>query len=473
VRLLFIPVIAALLGACTTQEIVVAHSVPLNTVAAAYPESELLDVGVVVFDAGVPEGEIDKQVLEELMRDGTYVQIRRAESMSLAVALRDTLRRSGHWGAVWVTPRDSNALDLNVHAEILRSDGNVFALHTLVTDATGRVWLDEDYDMETAASAYNRQRYPTQDPYQDVFNQIANDLALARAALDSATVAGIRTVGELRYAGQLSPEAFGDYIEETDKGLYEPVRLPAADDPMLGRSRSVRQREQLLFETLDQHYEDFALDAAPSYDSWRQFTREDSIRIQEAARSAKLRTAVGALAIALSMAYGTQNDADALTDTILSNAGIYIGNDLLRSAAVRRQEKRLYTQSLQEQAETFDDSAKPLVVDIQGTQHRLTGTADAQYQEWQELMRELYISETGFMPEEITVYAEPVVLAPAAAEAATDEAAAGEAATDEAAAGQGAADESATGEGATVPNAASDDSGEATADDSGSTPADV
>jgi hypothetical protein len=165
VRLLLVPVFAALLCACSTQEIVVAHSVPLNTTAAGtYAEADLLDVGIVIFDAGVPQGEIDKQVLEELIREGTYVQIRRAESMYLAVELRETLQRSGHWGAVWVSPRDSNAVDLTVHGEILRSDGNVFALHATATDATGRVWLDEDYDMETAASAYNRQRYPTQDP---------------------------------------------------------------------------------------------------------------------------------------------------------------------------------------------------------------------------------------------------------------------------------------------------------------------
>jgi hypothetical protein len=505
VRLLFVPVLAALLCACTTQEIVVAHSVPLSTsVAGSYAEADLLDVGIVIFDAGVPQGEIDKQVLEELMREGTYVQIRRAESMYLAVELRETLQRSGHWGAVYVTPRDSNALDLTVHGEILRSDGNVFALRATATDATGRVWIDEEYDMETAASAYNRQRYPTQDPYQDVFNSVANDLAAVRATLDSEAIAGIRTVGELRYASELSPEAFGDYLEENRDGIYEPVRLPAADDPMIGRTMSVRQREQLFFETLDQHYKDFALEAAPSYDSWREYTREDSIRLEEAARAAKLRTTIGALAIALSIAYGTQNDADSLSDVIVQNAGIMIGDDLLRSAAVRRQEKRLHTQSLQEIAESFDDEAKTLVVEIQGTEHRLTGTADAQYEEWQGLLRQLFISETGFVPEDIEVYAEPAAAPPDAAGQIVDSSVAdGATPTDiKAAAETGTvADEAGTGAGATTgadatgdgsaggsapapannttapnivaPNSASDESGEAAADGRGGTPADV
>ena len=489
-RLLLVPIIVAILSACTTQEVVVAHSVPLSTTAAGtYPESELLDVGIVILEAGVPQGEIDKQVLEELMRDGTYPHIRRAESIIQPVHLRNSLARSGHWGAIWVTPRASTAFDLIIEGEILRSDGYVYALHVTATDSTGRVWLDEDYDMETASRAYNRQYYPTQDPYQDVFNSIANDLAAVRAELSSEEIEDIRTVGELRYAGELSPEAFGDYVEESNGGIHEVVRLPAADDPMLNRINSVRQREQLFFETLDQYYENFALDAAESYDSWRQLTREDSIRLAEAQRAAKLRTGLGALAIALSIAYGGQSDSDALTDVILQNAGIMIGNDLLRSAAVRRQEKRLYTQSLQEVAEDFDDAAKSLVVEVQGTQHRLTGTADAQYEEWRNLLRELFISETGFVPEQIAIYAEPVVAPEAAADPAAGQAApeaaatAGTPATDGAAADAGstdadATDDTATGEGATgddaaAPNASSDDSGEATASDSGSTPADA
>jgi hypothetical protein len=398
---------AALLAGCTTEEIRYAHTVPLVSPQTPYPESQLLDVGVVVFDSGVPDGEIDRQVLEQLMRDGTFVQIRRAEAIFQAVKLRDTLEKSGHWGAVWVTPRASTAVDLNVQAQILQSDGNVFDLHVTAKDATGRTWLDKKYDMETAASAYNRQRYPDSDPYQDVFNEVANDLASIRADLDAEDVDDIRTIGEIRYASDLSPEAFGDYLEVDRDGVYEPVRLPAVDDPMLLRTEAVRQREQLLFETLDLHYDDFAAQATDSYDGWREYSREDSIELEEAARAAKIRTALGALAIASSIAYGSQSDNNSLADSIISNAGVYIGSDLLRSAAVRRQERRLHTQSLQELAASFDSDVKPLVVEVQGTQHRLTGTAEAQYREWQDLLKQLFISETGFAPEDIDIYAEP------------------------------------------------------------------
>ena len=406
VRLVLISLLAAAITGCSTSEVKIAHAVRLDSVSVPYPEAELMDLAVVVFDSGVPEGELDREVVEELMRDGTFVQIRRAEAMFLAVKLRETLQNSGHWGSVWVTPRISTAVDINVRAEILHSDGNVVELEVSAVDGRGEIWFVNEYEMETAASAYNRQRYPDLDPYQDVLNEIANDLARYRATLDTETVADIRTIGELRYASELSPDAFGDYLSESN-GVFEPLRLPADGDPTLERSRSVRQREQLFFETLDEHYEEFMLSASESYDSWREYSREDSLRMQEAARAARMRTGLGALAIAMSIAYGAQSDRNSLADRIIADAGLYVGGDLLRSAAVRRQERRLHTQSLQELSEDFEDSVEPLVVEIQGTQHRLTGSADAQYDEWQGLIRELFISETGFVPEDIELYAEP------------------------------------------------------------------
>jgi hypothetical protein len=48
-----------------------------------------------------------------------------------------------------------------------------------------------------------------------------------------------------------------------------------------------------------------------------------------------------------------------------------------------------------------------MVVEIQGTQHRLTGTADAQYEEWRQLLRQIFISESGFVPEDVAIYTEP------------------------------------------------------------------
>jgi hypothetical protein len=130
----------ATLAGCSSTEVLVAHTVGLDTTETLVPDNELLDVAVVAFDPGVPDGEIDPAVVEELLRDGTFVQIRRMESLYMPVVLRDTLQRTKHWGAAWVTPYATQAADLNITGEILQSDGDVVELRVKAVDATGRVW---------------------------------------------------------------------------------------------------------------------------------------------------------------------------------------------------------------------------------------------------------------------------------------------------------------------------------------------
>jgi hypothetical protein len=394
-----------LLCGCTSEEVLVAHSIPLAKPAVVVPEEELLDIGVAVFDSGVPEGEVNKEVLEKLIREGTFVQIRRTEALYMAVLLRDTLQKSAHWGTVWVTPKISSAADVSVGAKILHSDGDIVKLHVTATDATGRLWLDDDYEMNTAAGAFNRQRYPGLDPYQDVFNTIANDLAAVRAKLSAEQTREIRTVAGLRYAADLTPEVFTGYVVE-DRGRYELNRLPADGDPMFDRTQRVRQRERLFLDTLDQHYAQFYSDATKSYDGWREYSREEAIEVRELTKSARWRTGMGVATIVASIVYGSQNN-DSFSDRVIRDAMMYIGTDMLRTSQVRRQEKRLHSDTLEELSSGFDAEVKPLVVAIQGTEHRLVGTADAQYQEWRDLLKQMFVTESGFVPEDVAIYAEP------------------------------------------------------------------
>jgi hypothetical protein len=395
------------LAACSSSEVVVAHSVPLSTATQEVAEEELLDVGIVLFDSGVPEGEVPKEILEELIRAGTFVHIRRSESVYMSNLLRTTLQKTGNWGSVWIAPKPTTAADLNVVGKILHSDGDQLRLVVTATDSTGRVWLDEEtYEMETAAGAFNRQRYPELDPYQDAFNAIANDLAVAQQELSAKDRRDLRTLTSLRYAADVSPEAFDGYVvADRRSGRYTLNRLPAAGDPMFDRTQRVRQRERLFLDTLDQHYAQFSTQAMTPYDSWREYTREEAIAVREITKSARWRTGLGIAAIVASIAYGSNSDGQ-FSDRILRDALMYVGVDMIRASQVRKQEKRLHTQTLEELAQDFDDSIKPMVVEIQGTQHRLTGTADAQYDEWRQLLRQIFINESGFVPEDLAIYTE-------------------------------------------------------------------
>lgn len=394
------------LVACTSSEVVVAHSVPLSTATQPAAEDELLDVGIVLFDSGVPEGEISKEVLEELIRDGTFVHIRRSESVYMSSLLRRTLQKTSAWGSVWIAPKPTTTADVTIAGKILQSDGDRLRLLVTATDSTGRVWIDEElYEMETAAGAFNRQRYPDLDPYQDVFNSIANDLAAAQSELSAQDRRDVRTITSLRYAADVSPDAFAGYVVQDD-GRYELNRLPAVGDPMFDRTQRVRQRERLFLDTLDQHYAQFSVEATAPYDSWREYTREEAIAVRELTKSARWRTGLGIASIVASIAYGNSSD-NAFSDRLISAAIMNVGVEMIRSSQVRKQEKRLHTETLEELSNDFNDSLEPMVVEIQGTQHRLTGTAEAQYDEWRQLLRQIFIAESGFVPEDMAIYTEP------------------------------------------------------------------
>jgi hypothetical protein len=265
--------------------------------------------------------------------------------------------------------------------------------------------------MSTAAGAFNRQRYPELDPYQDVFNRIANDLAAAQTKLTAAERLNVRTVSSMRYAAELSPEAFSGYVAE-DNGQYVVNRLPATDDPQFNRTQRVRQRERLFLDTLDQHYAKFYRDAMPSYDGWRQYAREEALEIRELTKSARWRMGMGVATIVASVVYGSNSGNDGFSDRIVRDALMYIGVDMIRTSQTRKQEKRLHTATLEELSTSFDDEVEPMIIEVQGTQHRLTGTAATQYEEWRDLLRQIYTAESGFAPEDMAIYTEPEPEAP-------------------------------------------------------------
>ncbi|MEE2683633.1 MAG: hypothetical protein VYC50_00825 [Pseudomonadota bacterium] len=390
---------------CGSNEVRIPHQVSLNSSINSINEEDLLDVSIVLFDSGVPEGEIDKELLEELINEGTFVHIRRTESRYMATHLRDTLQNSGYWGSVWVTPDRSLIADLEIMGKILHSDGDRVSLDIHAVDASGRTWLKRNYQMFTAAGAFNRNIYPDKDPYQDIFNRIANDLAVLQVRLEPGEGKNIRRITELRFAEEISPESFQGYLNNS-RGRISINRLPSVDDPQFNRIQRARDREHAFIETLNEHYVGFYNNSTESYDGWREYSREESIAIKELESSSRWRTGIGVATIVASIVYDSNSDGD-FNSRVIRDTMMYTGVEMIKSAGVRREEKRLHTQTLEELSLSFDDEVMPMVIQIEGTQHRLTGTADAQYQEWKDLLLELYKSETGF-ESDVDIFIDPL-----------------------------------------------------------------
>lgn len=373
-----------LLTACSTSRNIKYDSVTLERTEQQVPEAELLDVGIVLFDPGVAEGDADADSL-------VFPEVRRAEARYMPFHLKTTLEASGQWGPVWVLPEKSDSVDLLVWGRIDQSDGLDVVIRAGAWDATGREWLNKTYRTRVPEKAYSKYRDRTQDPYQNVYNEIANDLLEARRKLSARELQAVHEVAELRYAADLVPSAFEGYLAKDRNGIYSLQRLPAADDPMLARMRAVREREYAVADTLNEYYASLYYDLTGPYEDWRKVSREETIKYQDLKRSAMLRYLLGGAAILGAVLY----EGSGGSNSAVTMVGVMGGIEGIKAGMGKSAEASIAREGLKEQGKSLEAEAEPLVVEVEGQTLRLTGSAEERYKEWRQLLRQIYEKETG------------------------------------------------------------------------------
>ena len=155
-----------MLSGCSVQEVITAEHTKLDVAT----------LGITNFEPGVPED--NNQV-----KSGVYEEIRTAEARYLPYHIKTTLQSTGYWGAVRVIPSTTVYTDVYLRGEIERSDGEFVTLNVRASDATGREWFENTYSMQTGVRSYSSNRDRANDPYQKVFNDLANDLRQYAATL--------------------------------------------------------------------------------------------------------------------------------------------------------------------------------------------------------------------------------------------------------------------------------------------------
>ena len=380
-------VVAGLVVACTSEQVIHANAPPATRAEQVPVEQRLLDVGIQVFDPGLPEEAKSNEDSE------SYREIRRAEARYFPYTLKKTLQHSGQWGTVRLVPDSRRSVDVLVTGEILESNGAELILHVTVRDATGRVWLNRQYSALASKYAYHDEHFSENDPFQAVYNAIANDMLAARQKLADKELGTTRSIAELRFAADLAPDVFGDYLAVDAGGETRLYRLPAADDPMLQRTRRIRQRDQMLLDTLDGYYALFCRDMKPIYREWRKTSYEESIELKKLQRSARNRMGMGAAAVVAGVAGGIKSDSSA--GQVVSLATAAGGAAVFASGVKKHAEAQIHVDALRELNTSFEADLKPKVVEIEGRAVTLTGSAETQYETWRGLLRQIYMEETG------------------------------------------------------------------------------
>ena len=376
---LVVCLVSGLLYAKTIQY----EKISLERAQIEIPEEELLDIGILLFDPNIPDE--DKELI--------FPEIRKAEARYIPYHLKKTLQDSGFWGGVWVLPEKSEAIDLIISGRIEVSNGLDVSIRIGAWDITGKEWVNKVYSSTIAQSSYSKRRDLTQDPYQNIYNKIANDLVQIKQDLKQQELQRINEIGDIRFAAELIPGVYKDYLTKNKKNIYEAVRLPDNEDSIMQRVYNIQEREFLLLDTLNEYYAQLYENISQPYENWRKLSREDMITYEELKKSARTRKMLGAAALIGAIV----SDGDSQASNSMQQMAIYGGMEAMKSGFSKTSEAKIYKESMKELGTAFDTEAEPLIIELEGQTIRLTGSAQEKFLEWRKLLKQIYTDETGFL----------------------------------------------------------------------------
>lgn len=379
--------LAFLVSACATHTVKTTSYTPVVQDSQDVPEDFLLDVGVSLFDPGIDEFLGDDE-------DTANPEIRVAESRYAPYLLAETLQRSANWGIVRVMPNSESPMDVQVNGTILRSNGEAMIIRVEVNDSRGRHWYTKEYEEVISQFSYDPQSRQKNDPFQVIYNKIANDLlAYRQRNIDASEVQEIRTVSELLFAQRFSDDAFGNYLARDRNGEYQLTALPADNDPLLGRIRSIRERDFMFIDTVQDYFATYVRQMRLPYDSWREQSYQETITLRELEASARRRFIAGAAAVVGGIA-AASNGGNWATQAGGATA-VGAGAFLVKSGFDKQAEARIHMQALEELGESLENAVAPQVINLDDRTITLSGSVEEQYGQWRDILADLYAAEMG------------------------------------------------------------------------------
>ena len=374
------------LMACNSPTVKTTTLVPVVVDATNIPEAELLDIGVAIFDPGLDDIANNREEL-------TFADVRLAETQYAAYLLSQTLQSNGNWGVVRVIPNDLSYSDLAVRGTILQSDGETMLVHINVTDVTGKVWIDKDYEEVVSKFSYDPRLRRNEDSFQSIYNRIANDiLAYRQQNLESADLKNIRTISKIRFAGNFAPQVFDSYLQTDRNGITSVKRLPATNDPLLTRIDTIRDRDYLYVDALQDHYGNFVRQMEGPYTEFRRVSYEEVMKYDKVVAQSRRNMVIGVAAI-LGGLVATQSTNAAVN--YAAYGGLFGGGYLIKDAFAKRDEAQMQVEALAELGNSLGTEIAPQTIELEERVITLTGSVDAQYAQWREILTDIYTNDVG------------------------------------------------------------------------------
>jgi len=359
-----------------------------------------LEVVIPVFDPGLS----DKAKNYE--EEGIWPELRRAESNRFAYKLKLALEKTRVFGAVRVTPTKTASGDLYILGEIKKSDGAEVAFNLEVIDISGREWMDKSFDHEVTEAFYKDPRnlstqwgVSNKDPYDPVFDKAAEKIVSLLKKRSTSELSDLQYISNLRFGANFTQNAFMQHLKIDDEKITL-VSKPSDNDPMLQRVSSIRVREQMFVDSMQQNYANFSKKMDDSYWRWQEASVTEMKLKNDAERQAMWKALAGVLLIGLSIAAaasGNSNDNYYGPDPAATTAAVTgaVGGAWMLSESFKNvEEAKLHRNALNEMGGSINLEFSPQVVEFENETVELTGNAEQQFSQWRLFLQSIFEQES-------------------------------------------------------------------------------
>ena len=152
----------------------------------------------------------------------------------------------------------------------------------------------------------------------------------------------------------------------------------------------------MYIDTLNGYYEEYYSEMWSSYENWRKLNYEEIKAIKKIKRDGTIRKIVGGLLVAgaIALSAGDVNNTGAIQMGM-----ILVGGQVIVQGFNITKQAEIHSAAIVELSESFGSEMRPIVMEFEGQQYELTGSAEEQFKHWRALLEKIYLLETGFDPD--------------------------------------------------------------------------
>ena len=376
-----------------------------------------LKVAVPVLDANLDEFADNNEAKR------IWPEIRKTETIRSATKIRDALIALNQFESVVVFPNSEISADLYVLGEISRSDGEIMTIRWRLVDATGKIWIPSSSGKKNTTHRvppgwHERYGGAGKDPFQNLYNDIAasvyavlkikarehqRTISSNRSRIKSgksrrmSELENIVAVREMLIASFFAPELYGDSISESNRGKSNSrltlKYVPDREDPNWVRVQSFVLRDEQFASLMNDNYDTFRQKIDVTYEEWMRDIYSISREIRLLNRRANLEKILGAAITIGALAAAYEEEDTGNRDRILA-VGV-AGAGVLVHGFMQGHKRKTQVRIFNELANSYHDSLKPTRLEWEGKTIELKGTANEQFTQWRELLKDLYTKENS------------------------------------------------------------------------------